>query len=47
MFGVVVEVVEIVPEMVQGLSLIVSPNTAALSPILHLSGHLDNCCTLP
>jgi hypothetical protein len=35
MFGVVFDVVEIVGEMVPGRSLIVSPRTAALSPILH------------
>jgi hypothetical protein len=44
MFGVAFEVVEIIVEMVPGRSLIVSPRTAALSPILRPSGRLDNCC---
>jgi len=42
MFCVAFEVVEIVAEMVRGLSLIVSPSTAALSQILDPSGPLDN-----
>jgi hypothetical protein len=42
-FYVAFEVVEIVAEMVQGLFLIVSPSTSALSQILDPSGRLDSC----
>jgi len=43
MFYVAFEAVEIVAEMVQGLSPIVLLSTAALSQIVDPSGPLDNC----
>jgi hypothetical protein len=43
MFDIAFEVAKFVAEMIQGLSLIVSPSTAALSQSVHLLGQRNKC----